>query len=144
MFDRLAAEQLAFTIEDDAVIDLLGDWVALHAGEEVSTAQLFGALRTLATSSGRSQPFGLENTKSFGKYLRSNRATLNALFGATDRRAGQGKRLWRFNRPRLVEADIPTAVEVEAEIPTAVDSEREKEELRAAFEKMLPMRPTVQ
>ena len=98
----------------------------------------------MATSSGRSQPPGLENTKSFGKYLKSNRATLNALFGATDRRGGQGKRLWRFNLPESRETDIPTAVEVEADIPTAVGSEREREEIRIMLEKMLPMRPTVQ
>ena len=101
MFDRLAAEQLAFTIQDDPVIELLEDWVALHAGEEVTTAQLFGALRTLAMSSGRSQPFDLKNTKSFGKYLQSNRATLNALFGATDRRAGAGKAALAVQSPTV-------------------------------------------
>jgi hypothetical protein len=89
------------------------------------------------------RPFDFKTTRGFGKYLQSNRATLNAMFGATDRPGGQGKRLWRFNLPRLGEADTATAVEVEAEIPTAVDREREREELRAFVEKMQPMRPTV-
>ena len=32
MFDRLAAEQLAFIVQDDPVIELLEDWVALQGG----------------------------------------------------------------------------------------------------------------
>ena len=44
----LAEEQLAFTVQDDPVIELLEDWVMDHAGQEVTTAQLFRPLRTLA------------------------------------------------------------------------------------------------
>ena len=146
MFDRLAAEQLAFIVEDDPVIELLDDWIALEGGmvrrlRPRSCLMRYELRRmTYGRLSGR---LTSRSAKAFGQYLQSNRATLKALFGATDRTAGGRKRLWRFNLA-VGEADIPTAVEVEAAIPTAVDSEREKEELRALFEKMQPMRPTVQ
>ena len=144
IFNRLAAEQLAFIVQDDPLIELLEDWIAMEdgKGKEVTTAQLFEELRRMANSSLRT--FDFRSAKAFGQYLQSNRATLTALFGATDRTVRGRKRLWRFNLPKSGEADIPTAVEVEAEIPTAVDSEREKEELRALVETMFPMRPTVQ
>jgi hypothetical protein len=97
MFGRLSREQLMFTIQDDPVVELLEDWVKGYTGQEVTTGQLFTALQTLARCSQRS--FDFKSVGSFGQYLQSNRATLKALFGATDRTGGAGKRLWRFSPP---------------------------------------------
>jgi 5'-deoxynucleotidase YfbR-like HD superfamily hydrolase len=129
MFNRLAAEQLAFASQGDSVLELLEDWIALEggSGKEITTARLFDELRRMANSSQRA--FDFKSAKAFGQYLQNNRATLNAFFGATDRTAGGRKHLWRFNLPESVEGDIPTPV----------DREREKEELRASFEKMHPI-----
>ena len=141
MFDRLAAEQLAFIVQDDPVIELLEDWIALEGGKgkEVTTAQLFDELRRMTNSSQRT--FDFKSAKGFGQYLQSNRATLKALFGATERTAGGRKRLWRFNPPEPTERDIPITVdhEREKEELRAMFEEREKEELRAWFENMQPM-----
>ena len=106
---------------------------------------MFDALRRMATTR-LSRTFDFKSAKAFGQYLQSNRATLKALFGATDRTAGGRKRLWRFNPPEPTERDIPIAVDHESEKEElrAMFEEREKEELRAAFENMQPMRPTVQ
>ena len=39
MFDRLGKEQLAVTIQDEPVIELLDEWVRWYTGEEVSTGR---------------------------------------------------------------------------------------------------------
>jgi hypothetical protein len=93
MFKRLGEEQLAFTVQDDPVTELLEDWVIDHAGEEVTTAQLFAALREMAATSHPPRSFDYKSAVSFGQYLQSNRATLKALFGAEDRTARGRKRL---------------------------------------------------
>jgi hypothetical protein len=97
MFERLSKVQLASTIQDDPVIELLEDWVRGHTGEEVSTAQLFAALKMLASSLDLQWSFAFKSPIAFGKYLMNNLATLKELFGATYRSGGAGKRLWRFS-----------------------------------------------
>jgi hypothetical protein len=81
------------------VIELLEDWVIDHAGEEVTTAQLFASLRSLASVCHPPRSFDFKSAMSFGQYLQSHRATLKALFGAEDRTAGGRKRLWKFYQP---------------------------------------------
>jgi hypothetical protein len=111
MFERLGKEQLAFTVQDDPVLELLEDWVIDHAGDEVTTAQLFAALRSMANLSHPPRSFDFKSAVSFGHYLQSNRATLRALFGATDRTAGGRKRLWKFVPPTssaTTPAEAPT------------------------------------
>jgi hypothetical protein len=100
MLKRLSEEQLAFTVQDDPVIELLELWVKGHAGQEVTTAELYSALRTMACSSHPQRSFDFKSAVSFGQYLQSNRATLKALFGATDRTVGGRKRLWQFSAPK--------------------------------------------
>jgi hypothetical protein len=99
MFERLGEEQLAFTVQDDPVIELLEDWVIDHAGEEVTTAQLFASLQAVAVLSHPRRSFDVKSSVAFGQYLQSHRATLKALFGAEDRTAGGRKRLWKFFPP---------------------------------------------
>jgi hypothetical protein len=100
MFERLAGEQLAFTVQDDPILELLEDWVFDHAGEEVTTARLFDSLRSLAMNSHPPRAFDCKSAVAFGQYLQSHRATLTTLFGAEDRTAGGRKRLWRFFPPQ--------------------------------------------
>ena len=104
MFERLGKEQLASTIEDDPIVELLEEWIKDYCGQEVSTGELFAALRTLASHSERS--FDFKSSVAFGKYLSDNLATLKALFGTTFRKGGAGKRLWRFSSP----TDAPVGV----------------------------------
>jgi hypothetical protein len=118
MFERLAQEQLAFVVQDDPVIELLEDWVHDHPGQEVTTAQLFAALRTLATSSRPERSFDFKSAVAFGQYLQSNRATLKALFGATDRTVGGRRRVWQFSAPPSTETEP-----VEAAIPECQDED---------------------
>ena len=115
MLERLGEEQLAFIVQDDPVIELLEDWVMDHAGQEVTTAQLFMALRTLARSSHPQRSFDVKSAVSFGQYLQSNRATLKALFGATDRTVGGRKRLWQFSAPKPTEVEPVAAATRESE-----------------------------
>ena len=116
MLERLGEEQLAFIVQDDPVIELLEDWVIDHAGQEVTAAQLFIALRTLACSSHPQRSFDFKSALSLGQYLQSNRATLKALFGATDRTAGGRKRLWQFSAPKPTEVEPGEAVSHECEV----------------------------
>jgi hypothetical protein len=81
------------------VIELLEEWVKSHGGQEVSTGQLFAALRTLASSPDAPRSFDFKSAVSFGKYLADNLASLRALFGATYRTGRAGMRLWRFAPP---------------------------------------------
>jgi hypothetical protein len=104
MFERLAQEQLAFTVQDDPVVELLEDWLKDYTGQELTTGQLFIALQTLARYSHRS--FDFKSAVSFGQYLQSNRASLKALFGADERTGGGRKRLWRF----APSPDVPVKV----------------------------------
>jgi hypothetical protein len=104
MFERLGKEQLASTIEDDPVVELLEEWVKDYCGQEVSTGELFAALRRLASHSERS--FDFKSSVAFGKYLSDNLATLKGLFGTTFRKGRAGKRLWRFSSP----TDAPVGV----------------------------------
>lgn len=99
MFARLGAEQLAFTLQDDPVMELLEEWITDHSGEEVTTSQLFESLRALALSSHPPRTFDCKSAVAFGQYLQSHLATLMMLFGASDRTAGGRKRLWRFSPP---------------------------------------------
>jgi hypothetical protein len=110
MFERLGDEQLAFTVQDDPVIELLEDWVIDHAGEEVTTAELFAALRLMASVSHPPRSFDFRSPVPFGQYLQSHRATLKALFGATDRTVGGRKRLWQFSAPESTETEPVEAV----------------------------------
>ena len=99
--NRLSAEQLAFTAQDDAVIELLEDWVASNPGREVTTGTLFMELKTLAALSQPQRAFDFRTSIAFGLYLQSNRATLRALFGAEDRTIGGRKRVWGFHTAAL-------------------------------------------
>jgi hypothetical protein len=81
VFERLAQEQLAFTRQDDPVIDLLEDWLKDYRGQDVTTGELFDALQTLASSWQRQQAFDFKSIVAFGKYLQSNLATLKARSG---------------------------------------------------------------
>jgi hypothetical protein len=99
MFARLGAEQLAFTLQDDAVMELLEEWITDHPDEEVTTSQLFSSLRAQALSAHPPRVFDCKSVVAFGQYLQSNRATLTSIFGATDRTVGGRKRLWKFSPP---------------------------------------------
>jgi hypothetical protein len=99
VFERLAQEQLAFTRQDDPVIELLEDWLNNYTGHEVTTGELFDALQALASLWQRQSAFDFKSIVAFGKYLQTNLATLKASFGMTYRTGGAGKRLWRFSPP---------------------------------------------
>jgi hypothetical protein len=105
MFKCLGEEQLAFTVQDDPVTELLEDWVIDHVGEEVTSAQLFAALQSMASTSHPPRSFDYKSAVSFGQYLQSNRATLKALFGAEDRTARGRKRVWTFFPPASTPAE---------------------------------------
>jgi hypothetical protein len=121
MFERLAEEQLAFTVQDDPVIELLEDWVVTHIGVEVTTGQLFGELRSMASNSLPPRSFDFKSAVSFGQYLQDHRATLKALFGAEDRTVGGRKRLWKFFPP----ASDPTECMEPLEVEATEDAEKE-------------------
>jgi hypothetical protein len=97
MFARLGAEQLAFTVQDDVVMELLEEWITDHAEQEVTTAHLFESLRARALSAHPPRAFDCKSVGAFGLYLQRNRATLTSIFGASDRTVGGRKRLWKFS-----------------------------------------------
>ena len=101
MFDRLGQEQLAFTIQDDPVIEILESWACAkgNAGRELTTAGLFYELKRHADCSQPPMLFDFKNVIGFGQYLQTKRATLAALFGATERTVGGRRRVWQFYPP---------------------------------------------
>jgi hypothetical protein len=115
MFEKLAQEQLAFTVQDDPVVELLEDWVKVSRGHEVTTAQLFAELRHIAQNASPPKPFDFRSSNSFGQYLQSHLGTLKVLFGATERTAGGRKRLWRFDPPMDIAEPGPVEVKARTE-----------------------------
>ena len=80
------------------MIELLEDWMKRHTGHDVYDGRsCSGALQTLARHVAPSA-FDFKSVGVFrASTLRSNLATLKALFGASCRTGGAGKRLWRFS-----------------------------------------------
>jgi hypothetical protein len=120
MLDRLGQEQLAFATQDDPIVELLEDWVKTNAEREVTTNELYAALKELAGNAFPPRAFDFRTAVGFGQYLQGHKATLGALFGATDRTVGGRKRLWTFHKPASDAPPAATAVKSEGEdaVPT--------------------------
>jgi hypothetical protein len=115
--DRLGEEQLAFTSQDDPVLELLEEWAHSKGndGRELSTSTLFRELKGRAMTAYPPQAFDFRTAIGFGQYLQDKRATLRTLFGATDRTVGGRKRLWTFHAPKALMGEEPTRVKSEDE-----------------------------
>jgi hypothetical protein len=128
MFDRLSEEQLAFVVQDDPILETLEQWLTFkgNVGREVSTAQLLAELSQLTATMSPPRAFEIKGVQKFGQYLQSNKATLKALFGASDSTGRSRRRVWKFDPPGR-EADAADEV---------VNGETETEDLTLLFQEI--------
>jgi hypothetical protein len=108
MFRRLANEQLAFSVQDDPVIEMLDLWLLSPAnvGCELTTGDLFHRLKMHAGLLQPPREFEIKSAIAFGKKLQELKGTLRDLFGASERPGRAGTRWWTFNPPRPTDSEL--------------------------------------
>ena len=121
MLRRLANEQLALSIQDDPVIELLDIWLRSPAnlGRELTTGDLFHQLKMQAGLLHPPREFEIKSVIAFGRKLQELKGTLSDLFGASERAGRAGTRWWTFNPA------TPTATE-SVEVPLEFSEEDRK------------------
>jgi hypothetical protein len=102
LLERLASHQVAFTIEDDPLPDLIEMWLVkdqplVNIQREVPLTTLGEELEELA---GARIPWDRGNARSFGQYIRPRKGTLSQLFGMTERTGHGGVALVTFAHRR--------------------------------------------
>lgn len=93
-FKKLFGEQSNLTLEMDPMVDLLRGWIVNHNGQEVSTTQLFDALKAMAESN--KIEFWFKNAKSLGLKLANIQANLEEWYVVTKRKDRDKRTLWCF------------------------------------------------
>jgi hypothetical protein len=106
ILDRLGQEQKCFTAEDEPLIALIDEWLALsdskNVGRELTSAELRGELEIIAKAGNIDFPY--KTTQSFAQALRGTMNTLAAVFDVVERTGSARKRFLSFRHKQVAQA----------------------------------------
>jgi hypothetical protein len=97
MLDRLAAEQLSFSTENEPLFDLIDRWLDSrgNSGRDITTSELYTELAFEAAHT-PALPFDFKSARDFGMALTNHWATLEALYHAEQHKGHARTRWVRF------------------------------------------------
>jgi hypothetical protein len=96
ILDRLASAQLAFTTENEPLLDLIDDWLEMagNGGRFITTGDLFKELQDMRGSALRSFPF--KDAQQFGQHVSNLDTTLRTLYRMEIRHVRSHRRACAF------------------------------------------------